>query len=439
MCGFYGTNIKTKHTIDPLISRRGPDGSNTVHFDNFVITHHILNLDHLSSSQPYIENDILVVFNGELYNEMDIPETNFIIREYMKSGKDSFKALDGEFAIVLIDKNKKLAYIITDDFRTKPIFYSLQEGFSFSSYESYLKNLNRQNIVEPPCGKIISICLTNLIVQSTECLYVFDLKQYKTSYEDWFTAFSRSISKRTDSRKGRGIFLGMSSGYDSGVIACELAKQGVEFTTFSVLGTENTSIIEQRIKYLNSVGANKYSYGYWWKNREIESKAIQHIRENTENKRFDISSSVGDYQENTRMEEDNGTKWLCSVCQEGISRGKRITLSGMGGDEIFSDYGFSGQRKYKHSNFGGLFPSDLGSIFPWNSFYGSTMRSYLLKEEQIGGSYGVETRYPFLDRHVVQEFLWLTSDIKNKKYKSVLHEYLIINNFPFEDGIKTGF
>jgi asparagine synthetase B (glutamine-hydrolysing) len=67
------------------------------------------------------------------------------------------------------------------------------------------------------------------------------------------------------------------------------------------------------------------------------------------------------------------------------------------------------------------------------------MRSYLLKEEQIGGSYGVETRYPFLDRDVVQEFLWLTYDLKNEKYKSVLHEYLIINNFPFESGVKKGF
>lgn len=439
MCGFYGTNTKTNHDIDSLISRRGPDGSNTVNFHDFVITHHILNLDHLSSPQPYVENDVLVVFNGELYNEIDIPESNFIVREYLRNGTDSFKTLDGEFAIVLIDASKKLAYIITDDFKTKPIFYSLDGGFSFSSYECYLKNLNRQTIIEPSCGQITTICLDKHTIQSTECLYVFDLNQHKTSYDDWFVAFSRSISKRTNPRKGKGIFLGLSSGYDSGAIACELAKQGVEFTTFSVLGTENTSIIDQRIKHLHHVAGEKYSYGYWWKNGEMESRAIEHIRQNTENKRFNISSSIGDYQEDTRMEEDNGTKWLCSVCQEGVSRGKRITLSGMGGDEIFSDYGFAGKRIYRHSNFGGLFPSDLNGIFPWNSFYGSTMRSYLLKEEQIGGSYGVETRYPFLDRDVVQEFLWLNCDLKNQKYKSVLHEYLITNNFPFEVGAKKGF
>ena len=120
-------------------------------------------------------------------------------------------------------------------------------------------------------------------------------------------------------------------------------------------------------------------------------------------------------------------------------RGKKITLSGMGGDEIFSDYGFSGRRIYKHSNFGGLFPQDLSRVFPWNSFYGSTMRSYLMKEEQIGGSYGIETRYPFLDRNVVQEFIWLKNNLKNANYKSVLYEYLTRNNFPFQNGVKKGF
>ena len=31
----------------------------------------------------------------------------------------------------------------------------------------------------------------------------------------------------------------------------------------------------------------------------------------------------------------------------------------------------------------------------------------LMKEEMVAGSYGIETRYPYLDRFVIQEFLWL--------------------------------
>jgi len=118
---------------------------------------------------------------------------------------------------------------------------------------------------------------------------------------------------------------------------------------------------------------------------------------------------------------------------------KKIYLSGQGADEIFSDYGFQGKRIFEHSNFGGLFPEDLTTIFPWPSFYESSQRSYLTKEEYVAGSYGLEARYPFLDKDVVQEFLWLSADIKNNNYKSVLHNLMSERDFPFNVGVKTGF
>ena len=68
-----------------------------------------------------------------------------------------------------------------------------------------------------------------------------------------------------------------------------------------------------------------------------------------------------------------------------------------------------------------------------------TVRAYLLKEECVAGSFNLETRYPFLDKKVVQEFLWLTPELKNSHYKSVLHNYLTKNSFPFNEGKKTGF
>ena len=67
------------------------------------------------------------------------------------------------------------------------------------------------------------------------------------------------------------------------------------------------------------------------------------------------------------------------------------------------------------------------------------MVSYLAKEEYVAGSYGIETRYPYLDKYVVQEFLSLTHTLKNSKYKSVLDEYLTTFNYPFESNIKRGF
>ena len=42
--------------------------------------------------------------------------------------------------------------------------------------------------------------------------------------------------------------------------------------------------------------------------------------------------------------------------------------------------------------------------FSHGQFYESTMSSYMMKE-YVGGSFGIETRYPFLDRMVVQSFV----------------------------------
>ncbi len=67
------------------------------------------------------------------------------------------------------------------------------------------------------------------------------------------------------------------------------------------------------------------------------------------------------------------------------------------------------------------------------------MVSYLAKEEYVAGSYGIETRYPYLDKYVVQEFLWLKHTLKNSHYKSVLYEYLTSFNYPFEENVKRGF
>ena len=87
----------------------------------------------------------------------------------------------------------------------------------------------------------------------------------------------------------------------------------------------------------------------------------------------------------------------------------------------------------------GLFPKDLTTCFPWRNFYYGTQQAYLAKEENVAGSLGIETRYPFLDKKVVQEFLWLSTELKNKNYKAPLCEYLTRNNVPFEKEVKLGF
>ena len=48
----------------------------------------------------------------------------------------------------------------------------------------------------------------------------------------------------------------------------------------------------------------------------------------------------------------------------------------------------------------------------------------------------METRYPFLDKKVVQEYLNLTPELKNKFHKSPITNFLITNKYPFIDNDK---
>ena len=104
-----------------------------------------------------------------------------------------------------------------------------------------------------------------------------------------------------------------------------------------------------------------------------------------------------------------------------------------------SDYGHAGTRFYYHSEFGGLFPQELEGFFPWKKFYGDTQRSYLFKDEYVLGRFGLEGRYPFLDRDVVQSFLALTPELKNREYKAPVAEFLRRYSYPYESGKKCGF
>lgn len=121
------------------------------------------------------------------------------------------------------------------------------------------------------------------------------------------------------------------------------------------------------------------------------------------------------------------------------SLGGLVHLSGSGADEIISDYGINGQKIFRHSSFAGVFPANLSTVYPWRSFYKGTQRAYLMKEELTGGAWGIEARYPFLDPHVVQEYLYLDHTLKNSEYKKPVADFLRRKAFPNMWGAKTGF
>lgn len=431
MCSFIATNkdYSDLKYLNKFSKFRGPDATNVLKINDYHFIHNLLSLTGNFTTQPFVENKIVVLFNGEIYNYDEFgnfdTDGKSILESYKKYGKEFAKYLDGEFAILLMDLENDLAIIATDTFSTKPIWYSLENNkFSCSSYRSSTILNEFKHATKVKANKTIIVNLkTNKVIEEFNN-YEFDLDQYKTNFTDWIKAFEKSIEKRAYHSKNQKIFLGLSSGYDSGAIACALNKLDVDFKCFSVKGSEDLNIIKSRNELL--------------KNHEIIeiTKSAYNLHETH------LKNNIEEFYDdeiNYKICNDKASVGLSVICEKAKLENRKIYFSGQGVDEIISDYGMFGTKIYNHSCFGGLFPENLSLIFPWVNFYDGNQKMYISKEEHVAGLYGIETRYPFLDKSVVQEFLNLKVDLKNKYYKSVLHEYLTTNNFPFLINKKIGF
>jgi asparagine synthetase B (glutamine-hydrolysing) len=452
MCNLIVTNIlntesvKNANTTGKL---RGPDSENIIILNNILFLHNLLSITGDNIEQPFISNDnkIVVIFNGEIYNHNElynnISESECIYQVYI-SGIENIKKLDGEFAIVICDFNLNKIFMIHDTFATKPLYLGLEDKlFCISSYPSVSINLNIKSITKIPPNCCVEFDLNTYNINILFELYTWDLKQYKTNFDDYNTALEKSIIKRTNTNKD--ILVNMSSGYDTGIICCTLNKLGIKYNTSTILGIENYDIIFKR-NNINKPFISKFDTILSLTHNEAEyhKNILLNKTENFIYTTFNRFTQMFDFP--LDVHNDLASLGLMKIYTN-IPKDIKIVLSGSGADEIMSDYTINGYSASKNTCFMGNFPNDLTTIFPknvsdkdciWKNFYYGTQEVYLSKEESTTGAFGLEGRYPFLDKNIVQEFLWLSPELKNSKYKAPLCNYLTLNNYPFVEE-KKGF
>ena len=452
MCGilFSSKKINDLDSILKFLKKRGPDYTEHKIIKNYHFIHVLLSMTGNNYTiQPFVyDENIVIMFNGEIYNYKEFGNFNSdgecIIECYKQYGDNFIKYLDGEFAILLIDFSKDLLYYSTDVFSIKPLWFANDNNdIGLCSYESSLKLLGFKNIKQIEANTTIKLKLSTRELLLKQTVYDFDLKQYKTTFDDWNRAFENSILKRTSGIKHK-IFIGLSGGYDSGLISCVLNKLNIDYTAYSILGSEDLNLIKNRHKLLTDGHILDLTQEDFLTQHKFLKKDSEEYLLNIdigEKLCTDIKSQLNKLKKISlqKVSSDNGAIGMSYICSLAKPKNQLIYLSGSGADEIISDYGFNKVKHYTHSTIGGYFPKNLESVFPWKNFFGNTQRAYLMKEEIVSGTWGIEGRYPFLDKQVVQEFLWLSNDIKNSNYKSVIHNYLIKNNYPFVIKEKIGF
>ena len=435
MCGIIFTNKKINNLdyINFFCKKRGPDFTTEYKKNNYTFIHNLLQITGKSVKQPFIDekNNIICIYNGEIYNyDKDKYDSDgqCIINFYKKYGNDFIRYLDGEFSICLVDFKKNILIFSSDVFSTKPLFYSIEKKYiGISSYYSSLYRLKFKNIMKIPANCTFIYNLNNLQLLEQNTVYDFDLKQHKTNLKDIFLKLEQSIIKRSKNINKK-IFLGLSSGYDSGCINCILNKFNINHTIYSIQGSEDIKTLKERHKI------HKFNKEYIINNKKNFHFYKKFLKENCEFFRYTKSKKWNTHN-------DPAASGLALICDKARKNNELIYISGQGADEIISDYSINGKNCGPSNStcFNGKFPNDLNKIFPWKNFFGRMQTDYLMKEELVSGTFGIEGRYPYLDKDFVQEFLWLIPKLKNKDYKYILSEYMKKNNYPLYHKKKEGF
>jgi len=440
MCGFVVTNKNIVDTsiLGKYLARRGPDHNEVFTQNSISFVHFLLSITGEKIVQPIVSTDATTVANGEIYNHQKFgyyaSDCLSIIPAFLEFGDTFPQQLDGEFAIVLADWTKHRLILTTDTFATKPMYYSIERGkFGIATYQSALQAIGFTEIKKVPANTILELDLITLKVRKIGEVTTFSLEQNVNSFDPWVEAFDLAVMKRVPEQSK--FFVSLSCGFDSGAIALTLNRNHVTHTAYTVPWIESMDILAKR-KGVAHVGS---SYRNVIETKTTAAETILHLSNNMEQLYFPAFLQDGRIEYSSRkMQHDSSSMRVGMVLGAAHADGYRVQLSGHGSDEIISDYGFNGTKFENRSNFGGKFPDDLASIFPWPSFYEGSQNALLMREEHVAGSFGIETRYPFLDKAAVQAFLSLTAKLKNSRYKSVVDYYLRSNKYPTEFDRKVG-
>mgnify|MGYP004519230439 FL=1 len=367
MCGFVGFANKIDNSNKVLcdmldaIKHRGPDAEGTYIDDDIALGHRRLSIIDVSDTgnQPLYSEDgtKVLVFNGEIYNYMDIrneliskgykfrtkTDSEVLIHGYTEYGKDLLSKLRGMFSFVIWDKTKKELFGVRDFFGIKPLYYYKNgldfmfgsEIKSFLRHPAFKKELNEaalENYLTFQYSVSDETFFKNVYKLPPAHYFLYkdgnlEIKRYwdvhfnedeKPDLDEWVNKISDVFHDSVAAHKIADVEVGsfLSSGVDSSYVAC-IADVDKTFT----VGFDNGS---------------RYNEIDWAKGF---SKAIG-------KKNYSKVISDTEYWDNLKMIQyhmdeplaDPSAIALYFVCNTAHNHNLKVCLSGEGADELFGGY-----------------------------------------------------------------------------------------------------
>lgn len=337
-------------------------------------------IDLNTGEQPMFSDnkEIVLVFNGEIYNYLELKaqlqkeghrfkttsDTEVILRLYEKYGSQSFAMLDGMFAFSIYDQTIDKVFIARDYFGEKPLYYTQDENafhwaselksltinirqkpsisdtglnlyFQFTyipaPYTIYndIYKLEANHYLEYDCKT--STCLVREIQQkfSSEDFSDMEFKEAKKKAHDMVQG---SVKSRSVSDVPIGTFL--SGGVDSSVVSLCLAQQ--------TSGKINTF----------SIGFEKQSFDETAKSRTVANLIDSNHHEFVISE-GDMKDSVDDILLNFDEPFADSSSLPTYLVAHKTRQQVKVALTGDGGDEVFGGYNkyYMGKLNSKYISF----------------------------------------------------------------------------------------
>ena len=394
MCGING--FVTKGQIDQeelrkqlevmnnQIIHRGPDqdGFFVETSDSYSVAMAMrrLSIIDLSTGKQPIFNkteELLIFFNGEIYNYRELKEklikkghefkttsdTEVILKSYEEGGTNSFGMLDGMFAFSIYDKTKEKIFIARDYFGEKPLYYTKTDNQII--WGSELKSLVKMLPEKPQISKDgLNLYFRLTYIPAPHTIYdgvqkleanhfmeidlagfttkIHPISTEKTIEVDPNISFNEAKSQTHDlvleSVKGRSVAdvpLGtfLSGGVDSSVVSLALSKQlDAKIDTFSV-GFEKKSFDEtdKSRTVANLIDSNHHEFII----------SVDDLKGNLDEILLNFDEPFAD-------SSSLPTYLVANKTREHV----KVALTGDGGDEIFGGYNkyYIGKMNQKYAS-----------------------------------------------------------------------------------------
>jgi len=207
LCGITGiinldkkaASKKILGTMNATLAHRGPDDEGYYLDKNIGLGHRRLSILDLSplGHQPmfYDNKNLVIVFNGEVYNYLEIREellklgykfksqadTEVILAAYKEWGTDCLPKFNGMWAFALYDRRKNLLFAARDRMGVKPFYYYYdKQKFLFASEIKAI--LKHPEIKARPNDKIVWDFLICGLVDHSEDTFFAGIKELRPGY-----------------------------------------------------------------------------------------------------------------------------------------------------------------------------------------------------------------------------------------------------------------